>query len=405
MSPAPAPCPRRMPTSHRPAIHRVTAVLGLLGVAVLLVTAGCTTDDIARPAATTQATIDPLAQAARQEQADPVPTLPVPPGFVPADTRNAELPVSSPLPVALPPIPVFGGKAKLTGVVYGPDGPVDGAVVRLERFVGARGGFAEIRTAKDGRWLADGVYGGRFRFRAYQRPNLATTEPQVAFVAGDADLTVDITVDKHERQRLQAALVLGNMQLDAPIDLRARRDHEEVDENGIVQARPPKEPEEVTLQLDEGMLIVGEDTATTDGDGYVVFNIVCHATGPHRATVRSGDLETTIDLPECEAGRPEDVRPEPRGTTTTVAPSSTTSTTELAISVGDTFSTPYPGAVPAGTYEATADGENCLTRYEENRDGTWVLVDAQGGVLRLTGQGRKFEPRPGTAACRFRRTE
>jgi hypothetical protein len=377
-------------------------VLATTALAVLGGVVGCTDESVAPPPSTTQATIDPLARAATQEESEPVPTLPTPPGYVPADTRNVALPVGVSAPVVEPPIPVLGGKARLHGRVFGPDGPVPKATVRLERFVGARGGYTEVTTDDSGSWWAEGLLGGRFRLRAYERPSLATTEPQVAFVAGDADLAVDILVDRFDRRRLQAALTVGNIQPDFPVVLRVRRDHEEVDGNGIVQGVPPDESQEVTVTVEEGMEVVGEDRRMTGADGTADFTMVCHVTGPHRLTATAGDLVVTIDLPPCERP-PVDA---PSTTSTTAAPpaSSTTSTTVVDIDVGESLDPPVAGPVPPGTYEVVADGDGCVTRYEERRGDAWVLIDASGGRLTFTGVARNIEARPGTPVCRFRRT-
>ena len=125
---------------------------------------------------------------------DDVPVVTLPDGFVQPDTRGVRLsPVVAQPKGAVPPLPVYGGAASLRGVVNGPDGPVGGATVRIERWVGGRSGSITINAGGDGRFGAAKLLGGRYRVRAWLQPNLAATESQVAFLANDG--TADVTVD------------------------------------------------------------------------------------------------------------------------------------------------------------------------------------------------------------------
>src|SRR5690606_1191562 len=75
------------------------------------------------------------------------------------------------------------GTARLVGTVTGPDGPVAGATVRIERLVAGREVRTDVTTASDGRFALDGVPGGRYRVRAFLPPDLAQTAPELRFVA------------------------------------------------------------------------------------------------------------------------------------------------------------------------------------------------------------------------------
>jgi hypothetical protein len=359
------------------------------------------TDQSATPPPTVPSTIAPLA-AKSAEQVETVPTLFYPPGFVPADTRGVELPVYQVADLAQPPIPVFGGNARIAGTVFGPDGPVEGGVVRLERFVNGRGGYADVRTIAGGRWEASGVYGGHYRVRAWLKPNLATTEPQVGFVKDEENSSVDLAigVEKHEAKRLQGALDHGDPQLGQIVILTVLHDQEDVNDDGIVVGEPLKDVD-INLTLGEGWERVGEREPVRTGlDGVALFTIQCTAPGVHDVTVDNGEMSQTITLPECLS--PDDPN---ASAPTTTDPGSTTSTSEPPFPIGRTFTTPYPNEIPAGTYTAGGERPNlCKTDYELYIFTGWQQMHQDGSPIIVPYPARNFTPSPGSFPCTFRRT-
>lgn len=374
------------------ALSLVTVVLGLGSGLV-----SCTSESAVAPVASTS-TIAPLAQLGKEVDVEA--TIPFPPGFVPIDSRGVDLPhlVYPDLPEA--PVPVFGGDAHLSGTVFGPDGPVEGATVRLERFVGAEGGFSDITSGPGGAWDAAGVYGGKFRVRAWQKPNLATTEPQLAFVADQADTNVNLSigVEKHDAVRLQTALSVGDPKVDQPVTLLVLHDREDVDDNGIVRGKPLPDVD-IDLSVGDGIDIDGETRLRTRADGFVRFTIHCTSSGPHDVTLTGDNQSATVTLPDCLA---------PDASTSSSTTSSTTggvtgdSTDVAQFPVGQTFTTPYAPAIPPGTY--VSDGEaNCSTDFEQQLNGDWVRQHITGKVLSLDTPARNLAPSPGAKPCTFRR--
>src|SRR5437899_6439356 len=59
------------------------------------------------------------------------------------------------------------GPATIVGRVDGPDGPVPGAIVELDRWTGDRFASVQVPTAADGTWNVQHVLGGRYRVRAW----------------------------------------------------------------------------------------------------------------------------------------------------------------------------------------------------------------------------------------------
>jgi hypothetical protein len=321
------------------------------------------------------------------------PLVTLPEGFVLPDTRTVVLPPVLGRPKgeadrSRPLLPIRGGGAKLSGTVFGPDGPVEGATVRLERFVGDDFGREDIATNRDGRWEASGLIGGRYKVRAWVRPDLATVEPQAAFVSNkDGEATLDMRVERFDGEQLQGALDVADPAVGQIHTLRALVSRVEVDDQGIVSG-VGLEGREVELVLLGGLRVVGEKKAMTDADGFAELSVVCMVTGVHGVTLRSAELSTDVELPECADGvyDPEHLPP------------------ELAdFPVGATFTVPSAGPYPAGTYTATTPG-SCGVSFQEFIGDQWASNVSLEGTISPTNPIRNLGPVPGRSACTYRRS-
>lgn len=370
------------------------------------------------------------------------PTIPIPPGFQAPDTRNVRLdPV---LPEDVPQVdteanllPVEGGDATLRVTVRGPDGgAVEGAVVRFERFVGPYRGWLDVPAGEGGIAELKEARGGRYRLRAWERPTLATTDPQLVFVAADETVDLTVQVERHERRLLQGRSTVPSWQVGDVVAFEVLLVQEEVGADGIVRAAPLQG--EVVVTPIAGAAVDGENRVVTDGAGFATVPVECLATGVHQVMLTSGDLLAGAEMPLCEP-RPVDEEPEPpedvepdqdapldvpatvpaeeepdAPTTTTTRPeasspeSSTTTTRPPLIAVGSTFAVPFEGPVPAGRYEPVAAGarepEDCVTRFQVAAGGRWVRQEATGEI-RVSSQARRFQAVDEGPECTYRRTQ
>lgn len=320
------------------------------------------------------------------------PTLPVPDGFIAPDTRGVYLkPVESKLKDKIdhtrPLLPVEGGRATLRGVVVGPDGPLEGATVRLERFVGPDWGYLDVGTNDEGRYEAKNVLGGRYRVRAWQKPSLASVESQTAFLREDGEAELGIAVDKHEGILLSGAADAAEPRVGQKIPFKTLVARAEVDDNGIVQA-PGVPAAEVALISQGGVRIVGDTTLTTDEQGYATFTVMCTETGDHAVVISSSGEELSVGIPTCGEGE--------------VAPDDTPPDLE-PLAVGQTFTVPAAGPFPAGTYTSAGAG-NCAQSYEEWMNETWVRKVSLDRTLTAANPIRGIDALPGSTPCTFRRT-
>lgn len=367
------------PRCHLPILVTVLAVIGLTSASA------CTSGgETSAPRSTTTTFTLPTGP-----DTVAMPSITVPPGFVPADTRGARLlKVAAGPQKAPPPLEVYGGSASMQGQVNGPDGPVAGAVVRLERFVDDRTGSVSVTTGGDGRWGVRKLKGGRYRVRAWQQPSLAATAAQVVFLADDrGSAEVDIGVNKFEGRVLNAGLEFTSWSVGDQARIRALLTDTTVNADGVVVGEPVQS---VSIQLESSTrdLDIGSDNpATTSGDGIATWKTTCLSEGAHQVTLRAGDTRAVVTLPPCQ--------PKP----TTAPP--------IAVPdfpVGRTFKVPYAGVLPAGTYATTNAG--CDTTFEVYVGGAWSSdrQEINGKQIVLTSPARDFRAGGTSKPCEFQRS-
>jgi hypothetical protein len=253
---------------------------------------------------------------------DSVPGLQPPAGFKVPDTRNAVL-LAAPGKAKATPIPVTGGRSTITGTVNGPDGPVVGATVRIERFVGTASGSIQVGTDGGGRFVVSQAMGGRYRVRAWLQPDLSTFSAPTGFVADGDSLDLSPSLERHNAVTLQLAGTTATLTMGEPSGVKALLVRETVDADGIV--RPAGVVGSViTLVAPEGITINPTNPATSDADGAATWVIVCTSVGSHQLSASSPEGSASVTLPPCSAGGPTTTTTTPGGATTTTAPGSPT---------------------------------------------------------------------------------
>jgi hypothetical protein len=364
--------------------RRVTAAVALLAVAALVV-AACTSDGgdaIDEPESPQLSLPEPTY--------DDVAVVTLPEGFVQPDTRGVRLsPVVGRPRGGTPALPVYGGRASIGGVVVGPDGPVDGATVRIERWVGNRSGSVQVSTGGGGRFGARGLLGGRYRVRAWLEPSLTATRSEVTFLADDGgSANLNVTMERFEGQRLQASLDVSVINVDESARVRALFTRVVVDGDGIVIGEPVPGAS-IQLTATPGLAVDGDGAATTDGSGLASWRVTCQREGAHSVSLTADGASTSYTLPNC-------------------GPKSTT-TTQVEIppfAVGEEFVVPRSAPLPPGTYTAVGGGESCATSFEAYVGSGWQAErrEIRGAVLGLLVPARNFQAVQGTDPCRYRRT-
>lgn len=209
------------------------------------------------------------------------------------------------------------GDAILSGVVTGPNGPVPGATVRIERLVRDAVQVREVKAREDGTWILEGLPGGRMRVRAYAPPALTMLEPEIFFLTESQPRELRLAVREH-----QGINVLSDVRPEAPtvgadVNVAVRVVQKVVDDQGIARTEPLAG---LPLQLQSSGWVLLSGPGATGSDGVAVYTFRCEepATVSMSVSLFDGvqDRSFPVDVPSCGA----------RPTTTTST--STTSTTE-----------------------------------------------------------------------------
>ena len=216
------------------------------------------------------------------------------------------------------------GRAVLSGVVMGPEGPVPGAVVHAERLVGDGQASVDVATLPDGTWTIPNIFGGRYRVRAWRTPDLALTKPEVFFLAGDEKKRLDLGVTRYDGPAVTASIAPSPPFVGEPANLVVRLSIQSVDPTGIVRAVPAA-PTTINLVGSGAWSVESENPTFTDAAGDARWRLRCRASGAQSLAVVVGDFQTLplAGLPPCGVVIPE---PEPEPAPATSSPSTTSTT-------------------------------------------------------------------------------
>jgi hypothetical protein len=203
-----------------------------------------------------------------------------------------------------PVVPMVGGTTVLSGVVLGPDGPVPGATVEIQRHTADGVAFRTIAADDAGRWRATGLLGGRYRVRAWLPGALAMGSSEVAFVPdGEAKDFEFLLWGIDPSPKLE--LVKNNeVYLGVPATIAVVLTRPVIDDRGVVVTTPIG-GSPIFVSASQNMTVLSDPTQSTDVDGVARFAIVCSAL-PAADVINTGvliaradDLVQTFPMPAC----------------------------------------------------------------------------------------------------------
>ena len=250
---------------------------------------------------------------------DPFEPLPTPEAVDETTTTTVPEPDLTGVPLA----PVLGsttttvaigpGPITIIGRVEGPEGPVPGATVQLERLVGTGSAMVQVPTAADGTWNVADVLGGRYRVRAWRRPDLAVARTQVVFLESGPQRVIELRLEEVGGVRVDAAIAPDPPQVDQQANLKVRVAERTVDESGTVRD-VPRTGVTVELAGSGDWFVSSSNPLVTGADGSVTFRVTCQDDGdqPLVAVLEDGS-SFPLALPAC-------VDPTATTTTTTTDP-------------------------------------------------------------------------------------
>ncbi|HEV3225340.1 MAG TPA: carboxypeptidase-like regulatory domain-containing protein [Acidimicrobiales bacterium] len=245
-------------------------------------------------------------------------------GFVVRGCSTAHVPIAHPPPgVTLPPttvatasdltgvslpgvdgtttlvVPRATGTAHLSGSVVGPQGPVPGAVVRVEHLVDGRPPPTDVASDAAGHWDLPNIAGGRYRVRAFLAPTLSQTQPQVFFLSDGEQRNVDLTLDSFSDIVLSVAIAPDPPQLGQQANLVVRVARHTVDASGVVQTAPVANAA-VAVTGAQGWSVVGSASAATNASGDATFGLQCTTAGAHQVQLAVRPLPTDQPQPSTQ---------------------------------------------------------------------------------------------------------
>jgi hypothetical protein len=296
----------------------------LLGLgAVVLVVAGCSSVaklDVPVPVAVTES-------GTTTTTIGPLPTVP-------------EAPVNGSTPTTA--VAIGPGRATINGDVLGPNGPVEGATVEVQRFVGDATATTQATTAADGSFTVPAILGGRYRVHAWQVPALADTAPEVFFLGGSVTKTLSLQLTSFSGLKVATDVNPSSPFTGQAVNLAVVVSQPTVGADGDITQDPQAALSVVLDAPDFTETDGGTGTTATDATGHALFTLTCNADGPARISLLVGGSTTVaVATPTC-------IDPDTTSTTSTTTVPATTAAPPTS-STSSTTSTPTDTSPPTGS--------------------------------------------------------
>ncbi len=189
-----------------------------------------------------------------------------------AITRVA--PFDAGLPLAAPAPSLSGGDATFTGIVTGPDGPVAGAIVRLERHTDHGTISLDTTTDEDGGWVVGPLAGGRYRVRAWLPDLMTMGRSEVRFVADDEVASFEFALWGVDPAPAFEFVDGGPMYDGVPAVVAVVLGWKSIDADGLVVTNPLPGAE-VTIETTAQVEVSNRQPIVTNGDGVALVRLRC----------------------------------------------------------------------------------------------------------------------------------
>ena len=203
------------------------------------------------------------------------------------------------------------GRARLSGTVVGPDGPVPLATVRVERLQDDAVVFrGDIFTDAEGKWRTGRLVGGRWRARAWRTPDLADVKPATVFLEATQSKSLQLNLDRFGAPAVTASIAPDPPVLNANANLVVAVSTASVDADGVVHSTPV--PNFLVQLFAPNYVISNLSPLPTDGNGRVAWVALCRVPGPSGMLVKlqSGSLQA-IAVGACAEPPPPPPTPTP----------------------------------------------------------------------------------------------
>jgi hypothetical protein len=210
-------------------------------------------------------------------------------------SKNSLVPVAAGVPTTS--IGFGPGNASITGIVRGPDGPVPGAIVEIERLLEGQSLTVQVVADATGRYSLQKALLGRIRIRAWRAPDLALVTEKALFTKGAQ--TLDILMTSYKHSDLQWAVSPSPLVVGRAATVIVQLSERLVNELGRVVVQPVTGVGVSLLQ--QGVVQVASlEERISDEKGRVSFRLACNEPGPSTIIARLAiGGEASLDLPAC----------------------------------------------------------------------------------------------------------
>ena len=196
------------------------------------------------------------------------------------------------------PVEISPGSAGISGSVLGPQGPVAGARVLVERLVGDQLAAVQV-DAPNGSFMLPSIRGGRYRVRAWKQPDHYQPQAEAFFLAADEQKSVELRVVRVGEVNAEVTVEPNPPPREEPFALTVFLFAGSVSPEGVLQAAP-RAGQEVQIALGPGLGLTSPDRARTDNAGKATFGARCRTAGPQSGELRvSAAVRIPLALPEC----------------------------------------------------------------------------------------------------------
>ncbi len=203
-------------------------------------------------------------------------------------------------------VAIDGGDAILTGLVHGPEGPVAGATIVLERFVGTNRGETRVYSDETGAWSASGIHGGAYRIRVFLASTYVSPAAELMFVEAGSATNLSTVLGLFQPSMSLALhggqeIYPGQEQTVAFVATTTI-----VDEEGRLLVVPVAGTP-VTISVSGSATLLSSNVVLTDAGGAARFRLRCDRVGGISYRAEAELIPLSGSLPSCIAEPP----PEP----------------------------------------------------------------------------------------------
>ena len=259
----------------------------VLLVGLVLATGACSGSD---------SEVAPAPSTAVVQETTTAPTTTTPP----TTTRSTTSTTGVPRTTVTTTVTLGPGDASLVGTVSGPTGPIDGAIVRVERLVGKAVATVDVTTAGGGTWQLPSILGGSYRVRAFKAPDGGTSATETFFLAANERRNLDFKLTPAGGERITAVVNPSPPRVNQSAILTITVGTARVDDQGRT-AQVPRPGLVLTLGLapGQGLQIETPPNALTDSNGAASWQFRCTSEGSNTFTLMIGTGVTRVVIPNC----------------------------------------------------------------------------------------------------------